>query len=122
MRVLRQLRGFIYTVVARTWNLFFELPGLVSNLFSPTFREPSLMLCELEVNGSGAASFESFCPHASDDERKTLLEVITYTLAFLTDHDTKKKKSAGWWSASKAAMPLSAGGQAGWLNEISIDY
>ena len=27
----------------RTWNLFLELPGLLKSLFSPTFRDPSLM-------------------------------------------------------------------------------
>src|SRR5438132_745838 len=43
-----------------TWKRFLELPGRPSSLFSPTLREPSLMLVELAVNGSGAASFDSF--------------------------------------------------------------
>ena len=46
---------------ALTWKRFFELPGRLRSLFSPTFRVPSLMLDELEVKGSGAATFESFC-------------------------------------------------------------
>ncbi len=44
----------------RTWNLFLELPGLVKSLFSPTLREPSFMACELDLNGSGAASLDVF--------------------------------------------------------------
>ena len=31
-----------------TWNLFFELPGLVNSLFSPIFLEPSLILFEVD--------------------------------------------------------------------------
>lgn len=42
------------------WKRFLELPGRDNNLFSPTFLEPSLMLVELEVNGSGAATLDSF--------------------------------------------------------------
>ena len=45
---------------APTWKRFLELPGLLRSLFSPTFLVPSLMLDELEVKGSGAATFESF--------------------------------------------------------------
>lgn len=30
------------------------------SLFSPTFREPSLMLDEVDVNGSGAATLDNF--------------------------------------------------------------
>lgn len=43
-----------------TWKRFLELPGRLSSLFSPTLRDPSLILDELDVNGSGAASFDSF--------------------------------------------------------------
>ena len=43
-----------------TWNLFFELPGRESSLFSPTLLEPSLIAFEDDVKGSGAASFEVF--------------------------------------------------------------
>jgi len=47
-------------MILRTWNLFLELPGRVKSLFSPIFRLPSLMLEEVEVNGSGAATLDSF--------------------------------------------------------------
>jgi len=40
-----------------------ELPGRDKSLFSPTLREPSLIALELDVNGSGAASFEVFASH-----------------------------------------------------------
>ena len=43
-----------------TWNRFFDDPGRLSSLFSPTLRDPSLILEELAVNGSGAATFDSF--------------------------------------------------------------
>ena len=43
-----------------TWNLFFELPGRERSLFSPTFRDPSLILCEVDWNGSGAADLDVF--------------------------------------------------------------
>ena len=46
--------------ILRTWNLFLELPGRVKSLFSPILRLPSLMLEEVEVNGSGAATLDSF--------------------------------------------------------------
>lgn len=42
------------------WKRFLELPGRDNSLFSPTFLDPSLMLVELEVNGSGAATLDSF--------------------------------------------------------------
>jgi hypothetical protein len=50
----------VLRVAALTWKRFLELPGRPSSLFSPTLRDPSLMLVELAVNGSGAASFDSF--------------------------------------------------------------
>lgn len=43
-----------------TWKRFLELPGRDRSLFSPTFLEPSLILDELAVKGSGAATLESF--------------------------------------------------------------
>jgi hypothetical protein len=43
-----------------TWKRFFELPGRLRSLFSPTFLEPSLILLELAVKGSGAATLDSF--------------------------------------------------------------
>lgn len=42
------------------WKWFFVDPGLESNLFSPTFLEPSLILFELDWKGSGAAILDSF--------------------------------------------------------------
>jgi hypothetical protein len=37
-----------------------DVPGRDRSLFSPTFLDPSLILLELALNGSGAATFESF--------------------------------------------------------------
>lgn len=57
----------------RTEYLFFELElelappelgpafGLPISLFSPILRDPSLIADVVEVKGSGAANFESFC-------------------------------------------------------------
>ena len=43
-------------------KVVFEEPGLDNRAFPPpTFRDPSLIALEEEVNGSGAATFESFC-------------------------------------------------------------
>jgi hypothetical protein len=43
-------------------NVVFEEPGRDNKAFPPpTFREPSLIALEEDVNGSGAATFESFC-------------------------------------------------------------
>ena len=43
-------------------NVIFEGPGRDNRAFPPpTFRSPSLIALEEEVNGSGAATFESFC-------------------------------------------------------------
>ena len=47
-------------MVVRTWNLFFEVPGLDSSLFSPTLRDPSLIAWDEDLKGSGAASFDVF--------------------------------------------------------------
>lgn len=43
-----------------TWKRLLDDPGLLSSLFSPTLREPSLILDELAVKGSGAATLDSF--------------------------------------------------------------
>lgn len=64
---------------------FPEPPGRLNNLFSPTFLEPSLILEELEVNGSGAATLDSFwagvydlcCVNVDD---------MGYLFALFTDH------------------------------------
>jgi hypothetical protein len=45
---------------AHTWNLFLELPGRLNNLFSPILREPSLILLDVDVKGSGAATLDNF--------------------------------------------------------------
>ena len=46
-------------------NDFFEGPGRDNKAFPPpTLRVPSLIALEEEVNGSGAATFESFCDSA----------------------------------------------------------
>lgn len=43
-------------------NVVFEGPGRDNKAFPPpTFRVPSLIALEEDVNGSGAATFESFC-------------------------------------------------------------
>ena len=43
-------------------NFVFEGPGRDNKAFPPpTLREPSLIALDEEVNGSGAATFESFC-------------------------------------------------------------
>ena len=43
-------------------NVVFEGPGRDNKAFPPpTFLVPSLIALEEEVNGSGAATFESFC-------------------------------------------------------------
>ena len=71
----------------RTWNLFFELPGLDRSLFSPTLREPSLMACDDDVKGSGAASFEVFCVSLQSQHTYIARRGMgTYTLAFLAYH------------------------------------
>ena len=42
-------------------NLVFEGPGRDNKAFPPpTFRDPSLIALDEDVNGSGAATFESF--------------------------------------------------------------
>ena len=47
-------------------NFVFEGPGRDNKAFPPpTLRVPSLIALEEEVNGSGAATFESFCSSVS---------------------------------------------------------
>lgn len=54
-------------------NDFFEGPGRDNKAFPPpTFLVPSLMALEEDVNGSGAATLESFCCHSLRDLSATL--------------------------------------------------
>ncbi len=68
------------------WKRFFELPGRDKSLFSPTFLDPSLMLVELEVKGSGAATLDSFYGYdkTSFEWRKNKR---TDCFTLLADHD-----------------------------------
>ena len=43
----------------------------LANLNSPTLRVPALMLSELAVNGSGAATFDNFCNEHSRSKTKS---------------------------------------------------
>jgi len=78
---------------APTWKRFFELPGRLRSLFSPTFLVPSLMLDELEVKGSGAATFESFCGMVNG--AAVAGRRATCRFAFLADHVGAEARHVG---------------------------
>jgi hypothetical protein len=69
-----------------TWNRFLDFPGRVSSLFSPTLRDPSLMLLDVEVKGSGAATLDSFCEDKSQFNKAKPPEVMAHRFTFLADH------------------------------------
>jgi hypothetical protein len=58
--------------------------GRPISLFSPTLREPSLMLAVVDLNGSGAATLESFYVGLSTESTKKWYE--KYLLALGADH------------------------------------
>jgi len=81
-----------------TWKRLLELPGRLSSLFSPTLREPSLILEELEVNGSGAAKFDSFYGYGINGRRqKRQRDRQTYLFTLLTDHDQELRINHAPW-------------------------
>ena len=76
----------------RTWNLFLELPGRDKSLFSPTLREPSLIACEVDLKGSGAASLDVFCNSVSNVHYAIEHDEFTYTFALFADHGGGREK------------------------------
>ena len=58
--LLRRLDISATVIASSDWQRHAWKRLFARSLFSPTLRDPSLMLLELAVNGSGAATFESF--------------------------------------------------------------
>ena len=93
------------------WKRFFELPGRDKSLFSPTFLDPSLMLVELEVKGSGAATLDSFYGYdkTSFEWRKNKR---TDCFTLLADHDVGRlrvgrREQLTWKPKVTTALPRS---------------
>jgi hypothetical protein len=83
----------IVKALLRTWNRFLELPGRLNSLFSPTFLDPSLILLELAVKGSGAATFDSFYGELRLSAKEMGKgETMAYRFAFLANHIVVRRR------------------------------